>query len=229
MASTALPSIPRQSRRRRLTPRSRHSLYVSVLKILLPSVAVGLVLLLVVWSQLNMDRGHFVIGTADIAPDDIDSVNVVNARYEGIDKKNRPFTVTATHATQVDEQADILDLTDPKADITTESGAWLQVSSRTGRYARKADLLDLHEDVALFHDKGFEFHARSVRVNLNDSTAVSYEPVNGQGPNGELTAQGLEISQGGDRILFTGRSKLVIYPKSESDPEAAKLPGDVSE
>jgi hypothetical protein len=58
---------------------------------------------------------------------------------------------------------------------------------------------------------------------------VSYEPVNGQGPNGELTAQGLEISQGGDRILFTGRSKLVIYPKSESDPEAAKLPGDVSE
>ena len=228
MVSTALPSIPRRSRRRRLSPRSRHSLFVGVLKILLPATALGLVLLLIVWSQLNMHDSHFVIASADVAPEEIDSINVVNARYEGIDKKNRPFTVTATHATQVDEAADVLDLTDPKADMTTESGAWLQLSARTGHYARKADLLDLKQDVALFQDRGFEFHAKTLRINLKDSSAVSYEPVNGQGPDGELTAQGLEISQGGDRILFTGRSKLVIYAK-KGDTAQAPLPGDVFE
>ncbi|MBX6320725.1 MAG: LPS export ABC transporter periplasmic protein LptC [Rhodospirillaceae bacterium] len=228
MTVTALSSPrPQRRTRRRLAARGGHSLLVGVLKVLLPSIAVGLIVMLVVWSQINPNEDHIRIGLTELAPEDIDSVNVVNARYEGVDKKHRPFTVTASRATQVDKQADIVDLTDPKADMTTESGAWLAVSAKSGRYARKADLLDLKGSVSLYHDRGFEFHARSVRVNLKDSTAVSDEPVEGQGPNGQLTAQGLEVRQGGDRILFTGRSKLVIFPDSGDGP--AKLPVDLVE
>jgi lipopolysaccharide export system protein LptC len=212
----------RQPRRRRLTPRSRHSIFVGVLKILLPAIALGLVLLLVVWSQLNLDENRFRIGLADLAPDEVDSVNVVNARYEGIDKENRPFTVTAAHATQVDKAADILDLKEPKADLTTQNGAWVAISADTGRYARGADMLDLNGSVALYHDRGFEFHTQSVKVNLKDSSAVGHDPVEGQGPSGRLTAQGLSISHGGDRILFTGRSKLILF--SSSPPGSATSP-----
>ncbi len=227
MVVTALPSPRTGRRQRRLTARTVHSLLVGVLKVMLPALAVGLVLMLVVWSQISPNDDHIRIGLTELAPEDIDSVNVVNARYEGMDKKHRPFTVTAVRATQVDRKSDILDLTGPKADMTTESGAWLAVSADTGRYARKADVLDLKGSVSLFHDRGFEFHARSVRVNLKESTAVSDEPVEGQGPNGQLTAQGFEVSRGGDRILFTGRSKLVIFPDSGDGP--AELPADFSE
>jgi lipopolysaccharide export system protein LptC len=228
MASTALPGAQPGSRRRRkrLSPRSRHSIFVGVLKILLPATAVGLILLLVVWSQLS-EENRFHISLTELAPDDIDSVNVVNARYEGLDERNRPFTVTAAHATQVDKVADVLDLKEPKADITTESGAWVAIEALTGRYGRKADLLDLKGSVTIFHDEGYEFHANTLRINLEDSTAVSYEPVDGQGPNGLLTAQGIEVTRGGDRIFFTGRSKMLLYP--QSGDVAPPVPGDIAE
>jgi lipopolysaccharide export system protein LptC len=214
-------------RRRRFMARSRHSRTVGVLKLVLPSIAVGLVLLLVVWSQVNLDEKRFRIGLTDLAPEEIDSVNVVNARYEGIDKQDRPFTVTAAHAVQVDKDSDIIDLTDPRADITLGSGAWVAVSADTGRFVRKGDLLDLRGSVSLFHDRGFEFHADTVRINLKDSSAVSHDPVAGQGPDGHVSGQGIEVSKGGDRILILGRAKLVLYPAQGEAPVAGI--GDVSE
>ena len=213
-------------RRRRFASRSRHSRYVAVLKILLPSLAVGLILLLVVWSQMSLDEKRFHIGLTDLAPQEIDTVNVVNARYEGIDKQNRPFTVTAAHAVQVEGDADVIDLTEPRADLTLGSGAWIAIAADTGRFARNDDLLDLRGSVSLFHDRGFEFHAETVRINLKDSTAVSHDPVDGQGPDGHVTAQGMEVSKGGDRILLVGRSKLILYPRSE---EPVSGIGDVGE
>lgn len=206
--------------------RSRHARYVGILKILLPSIAVGLILLLVVWSQLNLDDKRFRLGLTDLAPEEVDSVNVVNARYEGIDKQDRPFTVTAKHAVQVDKDSDVIDLTEPRADITLGSGAWVAVSADTGRFVRNDDLLDLRGSVSLFHDRGFEFHAETVRINLKDSSAVSHDPVDGQGPDGHVTGQGIEVSENGDRILVLGRAKLVLYPTSE---EPAGGVGDVSE
>jgi lipopolysaccharide export system protein LptC len=230
MATSAIPT-PENSRllarrRRRFAARSRHSRYVGILKILLPSIAVGLILLLVVWSQMNLDEKRFRIGLTELAPEEVDSLNVVNARYEGIDKKDRPFSVTAARAVQLDDDKEVIDLTEPRADITLTDGAWLAVSADTGRFARKDDLLDLRGSVSLFHDRGFEFHAETVRIDLEASTAVSHDPVDGQGPDGHVTAQGMEVQQGGDRILLLGRSKLVLYPRSE---EPVSGIGDVPE
>jgi lipopolysaccharide export system protein LptC len=228
--ATTMTSTPNNSllarRRRRFMARSRHSRYVGILKILLPSIAVGLILLLVVWSQMNLDERRFRIGLTELAPEEVDSVNVVNARYEGIDKQDRPFTVTAAHAVQVEKESDVIDLTEPRADITLGGGAWLALAADTGRFVRKDDLLDLRGSVSLFHDRGFEFHAETVRINLEDSTAISHDPVDGQGPDGHVTAQGIEVMKGGDRILLLGRAKLVLYPHSE-DPIVGV--GDVAE
>jgi lipopolysaccharide export system protein LptC len=230
MAASAMPAPQNDRllarRRRRFAARSRHSRYVTVLKILLPSIAVGLILLLVVWSQMSLDEKRFRIGLTDLAPEEVNALNVVNARYEGIDKKDRPFTVTASRAVQVDDDSEIIDLTDPRADITLTDGAWIAVSASTGRFVRKDDKLDLRGSVSLFHDEGFEFHAETVSINLEESTAVSHDPVEGQGPDGHVTAQGMEVQQGGDRILLTGRSKLVLYPRSE---EPVSGMGDNSE
>jgi lipopolysaccharide export system protein LptC len=177
MASTTLPTSDSDKfsarRRRRFAARSRHSRYVGILKVVLPSIAVGLILLLVVWSQMSLDEKRFRIGLTELAPEEVDSLSVVNARYEGIDKQNRPFTVTAARAVQLDEQTAVIDLTEPRADITLKNGAWLSISADAGRFARNDDQLDLRGSVSLFHDRGFEFHAETVRIDLEDATAVS--------------------------------------------------------
>ena len=57
---------------------------------------------------------------------------MTDARYRGVDERGRPYTVTASTAVQVAPEQ--VDLTDPKGDITQESGTWLMLQSKQGVY-----------------------------------------------------------------------------------------------
>jgi lipopolysaccharide export system protein LptC len=186
--------------------------------------------LLAVWSQFNLQETRFTLGVTEVAPDQIESLNMVNARFDGIDEKNRPYSVTAELVTQAGESADTIELTGPKADITLESGAWIALTADSGAFSRKAEILDLAGDVSLFHDRGFEMHTESAQIDLAEGVASGDAPVSGQGPAGELEAQGFRVSDDGQRILFSGQARLLINPEGveseDVDPGAA--PPDLS-
>src|SRR3546814_11336013 len=92
---------------------------------------------------------------------------MVNARFDGIDEKNRPYSVTAELVTQQGESDDTIALTQPKADITLESGAWIALPAASGEFQRKAELLQLAGAVAMFHDPGCEMRTATPQVNRN--------------------------------------------------------------
>src|SRR3990170_4942360 len=203
-------SPPAARTRRRAAPVRRYSLFVGAMKLLLPTLAAGLIVLLAVWSRINLDESRFRIGISDFAPGQIESLNMVNARYDGVDSQDQPFSVTAEVVTQIDRAADVIELQRPTADLTLSDGTWIALAADSGTYRRTADLLDLAGSVSLYHDRGFELHATSMRVDLSEGAAASDEPVRGHGPMGELVAEGLRVTERGDRILFTGRTRLVV-------------------
>ena len=129
------------ARRRLHRPGQGYTRFVTVMKIALPMLAAGLVVLLAVWSQFNLQETRFTLGVTEVAPDQIESLNMVNARFDGIDEKNRPYSVTAELVTQAGESADTIELTGPKADITLESGAWIALTADSGAFSRKAEIL----------------------------------------------------------------------------------------
>ena len=45
-------------------------------------------------------------------------------------------------------------MTVPNADMTLENGTWMNVRSKQGVYMRKAQQLDLSDDVVLYRDDG---------------------------------------------------------------------------
>lgn len=198
--------------------------FVTVMKVLLPLLAAGLVVMLAVWSQLNLDGTRFHLDATELAPDQIDSLTMVNARFDGVDEKNRPYSVTAEQVLQDAEDSNVVLLKEPQADITLESGAWIALTAETGNYSRKSELLDLAGGVSLYHDRGFEIHTERARLDLAAGVASGDAPVTGQGPAGELQAEGFRVSDGGKRILFDGKSRLLIIP--EGVPDSAEA-GDV--
>jgi lipopolysaccharide export system protein LptC len=213
-----------EARYRRLhRPGQGYTRFVTVMKIALPMLAAGLVVLLAVWSQFNLQETRFSLGITEVAPEQIESLNMVNARFDGIDEKNRPYSVTAELVTQDGEDADTIELTAPKADITLESGAWIALTANSGAFSRKDEILDLAGDVSLFHDRGFEMHTESAQVNLAEGVASGETPVFGQGPAGELEAEGFRISDDGQRILFGGHARLLILPEGV-DPDDLDTP-----
>ena len=70
----------------------------------------------------------------------------------------------------------------------------------------------------VFHDAGHEFNTPKARFNLNDHSASGDDAVDGQGPLGTLQAEGFRIFDGGDRVLFTGKAKMVVYRSARDIP-----------
>lgn len=198
----------------RLSLRDRYSIFVGLMKIVLPAMAAALVLLVVVWPQLNVETG-FRVGVSDLSLEDAESLTMLNPRFDGSDANNQPYRLTADLATQRPGDENVIDLEQPAGDLTLESGTWLALTARSGQYRKEQEVLDLAGDVSLFHDGGFELRSDSARIDLGRGTARGDQPVEGQGSAGLISGQGFEVLDRGDRIIFTGKSRLVLYPQAE--------------
>lgn len=198
----------------RLSLRDRYSIFVGLMKIVLPAMAAALVLLVVVWPQLNVETG-FRVGVSDLSLEDAESLTMLNPRFDGSDADNQPYRLTADLATQRPGDENVIDLEQPAGDLTLKSGTWLALTARSGQYRKDQEVLDLAGDVSLFHDDGFELRSDSAQIDLGRGTARGDQPVEGQGSAGLISGQGFEVLDRGDRIIFTGKSRLVLYPEAE--------------
>ncbi|RMG09388.1 MAG: LPS export ABC transporter periplasmic protein LptC [Planctomycetota bacterium] len=212
-----LPPTPAPAPRQppRLSLRNRYSLFVTTMKVILPATAAALILLVVAWPHLTAQREGFRIDVADLGLEQAKTLSMVNARFDGIDERNRPYTITADVATQSSSNENLITLEAPKADITLEDGAWLALSAREGRYDRGRNRLELSGEVSLFHDKGFEIRTESARIDLARGTAEGSEPVTGHGAAGSLVGKGFRILDRGRRIIVLGKSRLILLPGAQ--------------
>jgi lipopolysaccharide export system protein LptC len=208
---------------RRSAETSRYSSrLVVLLKLLLPAVALSLVGLIVLWPQLRDDPGQFRIGTAKIDPSEADSLRMVSPRYAGVDSENQPFALLAASATQVaGSNGDVMQLVEPKADLSLKDGSWVAVSAPAGIYDRLRQTVHLSGGVSIFQDSGYAFFTPSADVDLIVGTASGDDPVEGQGPLGHLTAAGFRVLDRGHRVVFLGQSHLTLTSDNKAS-EASK-------
>ncbi|CAA7625505.1 conserved hypothetical protein [Magnetospirillum sp. LM-5] len=186
----------------------RYSRFVNVMKVALPATTLVLLTLVMVWPKLMRDVESFQIGFAALKPTAVDALSMVNARYQGLDNTNRPYTLTADRATEDSARSGIIILDNPKADFMTRSGANVYVEAKLGIYYQAEKILDLEGEVNLYQDQGNELHTEAARVHLDSSVVEGNAPVTGLGPNGRLSGSGFRIGEGGRQIDLTGRSVL---------------------
>ncbi len=204
----------------RLSVGNGYSLFVGTLKVLLPAILAAMALLILAWPQIVPDDASFRMGLMDFGPEDAEHLTMVNPRYQGRDDRNRPFTVDAREAMQARSDPDSVTLDRPQAEITLADDGWLALDAVDGQYQREAQHLRLTGNVSLFHDHGFEMQTEAADVDLKAGRAESFTAVSGRGPEGTIAAEGFRVEDKGERIFFTGKSRLVFYP------EAARGAGD---
>jgi lipopolysaccharide export system protein LptC len=213
------PRSPMGGQRRAVArPSGRYSRLVGMLKLVLPLVAAALLLLVGAWPQIQASFERIALPRIDQR--EAHDLRMLNARYTGLDRRNRPYVVTAEVARQTPNKDDLLSLEGPKADITLQNGAWMALTSDTGMYQSQAQLLDLFGQVNIFHDRGMTFASDSAHIDLAQGTAEGNEPVAGHGPSGELTSEGFRMLDKGDVIIFTGRARMLV--NSAHGPEAGE-------
>jgi lipopolysaccharide export system protein LptC len=187
-----------------------YSRRVFFLKRMLPTIGLTLLLLVAVWPRLHPLLQQVHLGFLAIDLREARELHMVNPRYAGLDRYNRPYVVTAAVGHQVPDRNDVMALEQPKAVMTVHGGASVVVTANSGVYQSQAQLLDLFEDVNLVHENGTRFVTRRAHLNLSDNTAEGHDPVEGHGPSGDISGEGFRVLSKGDTIIFTGRSDLLL-------------------
>jgi lipopolysaccharide export system protein LptC len=200
-------------RRFRLEDGRNHTRFVQRTKWTLPALAMALLLLVAIWPQLQSLFEHVRFGLPRIDLSEARRLRMVQPRYSGLDRQNRPYILTAEAAMQVPRSDGLVTLDGPKADLTTNSGNWVQISGDTGTYDTQPQLLDLFGNVQLYQDRGNEFHTDSAHIDITNGTAEGHDPVEGQGPFGHVTAKGFTMYNRGDVIVFTGKTNIILLPR----------------
>jgi lipopolysaccharide export system protein LptC len=204
---------PRADNRAIKKSRFKRSRKVLFIKVLLPLIAVGLIGVVLAWPQLQTEDEDFRLeATSAITDANSTRPQVLNPRLSGVDEDGQPFEITADIGTAATGESgeEIYYLTKPKADISLNGGAWLALSAADGVYESAGEVLILRKGVSLFHDSGVEFQTESARILMADKSAEGDDPVHGFGDFGEIRSQGFRILDRGDKIVFTGRTDLLL-------------------
>jgi lipopolysaccharide export system protein LptC len=183
---------------------------VTLLKFVLPVIGVSLLCLVSAWPRLPalLEGVRLSFPTIDLR--DARELRMVNPRYAGVDRYDRPFVVTAAIGRQVPDRNDVMALERPRAEMTMHGGASVVVTATTGIYQSQAQLLDLFDEVNVVHQDTTRFVTQRAHLNLSDNTAEGHNPVEGHGPSGDITGEGFLILSKGDTIIFTGQSTLLL-------------------
>ncbi len=223
------PRPPVEAALRRAPPQEawlrRRRFLIAWTKRLLPLFALLLLSSIALWPEIARQtaRGRLAIKAleAGLAANG----DMVDARYHGVDGKNRPYTLTATRARQVSPER--VDLTNPKGDVLLESGNWLFLSAKKGVYIQHKGELDLEGDVTLYRDDGTTVHSATATLNLRANSGASNDVTSAEGPFGTLDAMGFALTDRGAVIQFVGPARLVL--NSRSAPAAATPAPPISE
>ena len=181
----------------------RYSEKIRLLRVILPVVAVMMLSVLLIWPLFSGRRG----GVSTI---DAGSIAMLNARFVGLDNKNRPVTITADQVVRTQDPQNLISLRMPVADLTYDRGRTIAIRAENGQYDEKSGHLRLIGDVNLFQADAFELVTRQVEIDGKNRNAWSVDRVTGYSPNGSITAEGLKIVNNGQSVVFTGRSRLVL-------------------
>jgi lipopolysaccharide export system protein LptC len=198
--------------------------FVGFLKLALPSVAVVLVGLVLMWPQIKgaeegLRKG--VIGSLKL--DEIENLQMVRARYVGTDEQNRPYVLTAAAARQMSSGSDLIALETPKGEMSLQDGNQVALAAQAGAYYQKAQMLDLFGHVTMTRSDGYVVETEEARINLKTGSAEGNKAVSGHGPAGTLRSDGFRIIDRGDTVIFTGKARLVI--DSQSADAKGMVPG----
>jgi lipopolysaccharide export system protein LptC len=200
------------------SPHYGYTRLVRRLRIALPVAALFLLAIVIVWP-------HFDPAQAPKRHQDAAPPAMSNSHFSGIDKKNRPYTVTADKAQQQASDRNDINMENPLAELTLQNHGWVALRADHGQYREDPGLITLQGNVHLYEDQGYEMNSSEAAVDLDQGIAWSDKPTEGQGPRGTIHAAGFRMRDEDNSIVFTGPGTLVLQSAGE---DVAGPPADVA-
>ena len=131
--------------------------------------------------------------------------------FTGFDKNNQPYSVSAKSARRDEARPDTVFLDEVKGELKLrKSGDVVVMTADRGTYASDSKKLDLTGTVRMISTGKYSARTDSAKVNLTDKGLRSESPVNVVFSDGVIDANGVQLWDAGERILFFNGVRLHI-------------------
>jgi len=191
---------------------SRHSRRVRWLKFLVPAAAVAMMAGFVSYSWLSTPPA--LSPATEGAELSEGKLVMASPRLEGLTRDGKPYQMTAERAIQDIGADSVVNLEELEARMPADDGNWTRVVARAGVYDRAANTLSLSGDIVVTTTDGVTARLDSAFADIAASALKSSEPVNIERRGSWITADSMEMLDGGKRLLFETRVRMNIVPAS---------------
>ena len=194
----------------------RHSRHVHWLRISVPAGIAAALLAVVVANYMPTSRGLRLPGELSKLVIKGSKITMEQPRLAGFTAASRPYEFTAKAAAQEIAKPDVMELEQIQAKIEMEDDSRVNITSNSGIYDLKADLLTLTDNVHLVSSTGYEVRLSQAMIDVHKGHVVSEQPVWVKLTNGVINAKRMEVSDSGDVIRFGGGVAMTLHPDQES-------------
>ena len=180
-------------------------------------ISLGLVLtfVTVLWLGFFTQPAEIKLEITDVKIDDAGDIELTGAIYKGRTENGEAFEVTAKIASERSSGA--VDMESPTAQLFRNDGDLIDLSSQNGLYFPDSSRIELDGDVVMTsQDMGLTLLALSLSANLADGSMFSEEPVRVERSDGFVTANAMEVTGKGKRIIFKGDARMTLQDNSQS-------------
>lgn len=198
----------------------RHSRRVRRLKVMLPTMAVMMIAGFIGYSFLATPGSAAIdVGTPSLAEG---KLVMDSPKLEGFTGDGRPYSVSATRATQDFDRQDIISLDGIDAKMPIEKENWARVEANTGVYDRMANTLNVPTEIVVTTTDGIVAKLQSAFVDIANGSLKSTTPVDIQSNGSRIVAGSMSVLDSGKSVVFASRVKVNIDLGQMKAAQAAK-------
>ena len=144
-----------------------------------------------------------------------DQVTVTTSTITGLDSEKQPYSISASTAVQDKDKPNFINLDQVSGATSRTDGEKIIFKSQKGLYNSDGKTLDLDKDVVITSAGRFTARMDKAHVVVEEKRLTSGVPVVVELNNGTINANGVEISNDGNNIVFLNGVKA-HFEKSQS-------------
>ena len=146
------------------------------MRTLLPILAAGLVLSLLIWPQIVKRRDFIsdVLKSSSVPLNSKAQIDMKRVLFYSEDRKGQPFLLTADKIWEVDSDNKIIRIDEPKGEMTLNSGIKLFSESPFALYNQEKGIVHFDKEVHLKSDNGYDIETSSVFVDYQNQQYFLY-------------------------------------------------------
>jgi lipopolysaccharide export system protein LptC len=194
----------------------RHSRHVHWLRIGVPGIIATALLAVVAVNYMPTVGGFRLPGEVGNLVIKGTKVTMEQPRMAGFTVDSRPYEFTAKSAEQDITKPDLMELHQIQAKIEMEDKSTVNVTSNSGTYDMKTEMLTLTDNVHLVSSTGYEVRLHDAVIDVHKGNVATERPVWVKLSNGIITAKRMDVVDGGDLIRFGGGVRMTVQPEQST-------------